>query len=49
VPCNDGGLAVGQVWALRHGLTPQPGPDHPPGLARPPLPGPARREAEPCA
>jgi hydrogenase maturation protein HypF len=49
VPCNDGGLAVGQVWALRHGLTSQPGPDQPPGWTEPPMPGPARREAEPCA
>ena len=49
VPCNDGGLAVGQVWALRHGLTPQLGPDHPPGWTEPSVPGPARREAEPCA
>jgi hypothetical protein len=31
VPGNDGGLAVGQVWALRHGLTEQLGPGQQPG------------------
>ena len=61
VPCNDGGLAVGQVWALRHGLTQQLGPDgepaldrqpdpaHLPGLAGPADPALTRREAAPCA
>ena len=55
VPCNDGGLAVGQVWALRQGLVQQPvlvqqpGPDQHPGLAGPPGPPATRREAAPCA
>ena len=49
VPCNDGGLAVGQVWALRHGFTQQPGLVQQLVLVQQPGESLTRREAAPCA
>lgn len=43
VPCNDGGLAVGQVWALRHGFALRQ------GFAGPPIGDWAGQEGAPCA
>jgi len=43
VPCNDGGLAVGQVWALRHGFALHQ------ACAGPPSGDRAGQEGAPCA